>query len=105
LPRLEQAVAVTRAYGDRWGQACNLHVLGQLHLSEKQLDLAASCFDAAMSIWDALETPLWRARTRYAHSQVYIAQGETEAARAALAEALEVFHDRGAREYVEIIGN
>ena len=102
LPRLEWALSVTLKANDRWGQASTLRVLGQLHLVDGRLDLAESCLDAAMSVWDSMQTSLWRARTRYDLSLLYRQRGDIEAAEAARAEACQVFHDHGAREYVEL---
>ncbi|MGW0823639.1 AfsR/SARP family transcriptional regulator [Streptomyces sp. NPDC002845] len=102
LPRLEWALSAARTAGDRFGQAATLRVIGQLHLADRRLDLARSCLDAAMSLWEAMDTPLWRARTEYDLSLVHEALGDTAAARAARTHALGVFRDRGAREYAEI---
>ncbi|MFE7805489.1 BTAD domain-containing putative transcriptional regulator [Streptomyces sp. NPDC057430] len=102
LPRLEAALDTTRTCHDRFGQAVTLRVIGQLHLADERLDLAQSCLDAAMSMWDAMDTPLWRARTEYDLSQVYRARGEAEAAVAARTNALVVFKEHGAREYAEV---
>ena len=102
LPRLEWALWAARNANDRWGQACTLHVLGQLHLSQGRLDLAESCLDAAMSVWDGMDASLWKARTRYAISLVYRERGDADAADTMLAEACRTFHDHGAREYKEI---
>ncbi|MFJ5992853.1 BTAD domain-containing putative transcriptional regulator [Lentzea sp. NPDC092896] len=101
LPRLEAALATVRAKDDRWGQAITLRVLGQLHLAEGRLDLAQDYLDAAMSIWDAMETPLWRARTEYDLALLHRSRGDVEAADAAFAHARSVFRARGAREYAE----
>ncbi|MFD3662334.1 BTAD domain-containing putative transcriptional regulator [Streptomyces sp. NPDC058659] len=102
LPRLERALATARACHDRFGQAVTLRVIGQLHLADSRLDLARSCLDAATSMWDAMDTPLWRARTEYDLSLVHEARGETEAALAARTHALVVFREHGAREYAEL---
>ncbi|MEU3648417.1 BTAD domain-containing putative transcriptional regulator [Lentzea sp. NPDC034063] len=101
LPRLEAALATVRAKDDRWGQAITLRVLGQLHLAEGRLDLAQDYLDAAMSIWDAMETPLWRARTEYDLALLHRSRGDVEAADAAFAHSRSVFRARGAREYTE----
>lgn len=102
LPRLEWALSAAREANDRWGQACTLRVLGQLHFSQGRLDLAESHLDAAISIWETMDTSLWRARTRYDLSLIYRERGRIEVADAMLAEARQVFHDHGAREYNEI---
>ncbi len=101
LPRLEAALATVRAKDDRYGQAITLRVLGQLHLAEGRLDLAQDYLDAAMSIWDAMETPLWRARTEYDLALLHRSRGDAEAADAAFTHARSVFRARGAREYTE----
>ncbi|HEX7307807.1 AfsR/SARP family transcriptional regulator [Lentzea sp.] len=101
LPRLEAVLATVRAKDDRWGQAITLRVLGQLHLAEGRLDLAQDCLDAAMSIWDAMETPLWRARTEFDLALLHRRRGDEEAAAAAFTHARSVFHAQGAREYAE----
>ncbi|HUQ58813.1 tetratricopeptide repeat protein [Lentzea sp.] len=101
LPRLEAALATVRGKDDRWGQAITLRVLGQLHLAEGRLDLAQDYLDAAMSIWDAMETPLWRARTEYDLALLHRRRGDAEAADTAFTHARSVFHERGAREYTE----
>ncbi|MFD9697486.1 BTAD domain-containing putative transcriptional regulator [Lentzea sp. NPDC059081] len=101
LPRLEEALATSRANDDRWGQAITLRVLGQLHLAEARLDLARDYLDAAMSIWEAMETPLWQARTEYDLGLLHRERGDAEAAATAFARARDVFRARGAREYKE----
>ncbi|GIH03838.1 SARP family transcriptional regulator [Rhizocola hellebori] len=101
LPRLEWALWAARKVNDRWGQANTLRVLGQLHLAAGRLDLAESCLDAAVSVWDTIDAPLWRARTRHDLCLVYRARGDVAAADETLAEACRVFHDHGAREYKE----
>ncbi|NUT32275.1 MAG: tetratricopeptide repeat protein [Hamadaea sp.] len=102
LPRLEGALATARDNDDRWGQAATLRVLGQLHLGDGRLDLAQSHLDAAMSIWDTMESPVWRARTEYDLSQLYHRRGDTVRAEAAFASALAVFTERGSREHREL---
>ncbi|WP_329112096.1 AfsR/SARP family transcriptional regulator [Streptomyces sp. NBC_01353] len=102
LPRLEGALATARDCHDRFGQAVTLRVIGQLHLADERFDLARSCLDAATSMWDAMDTPLWRARTEYDLSLVHEARGETGAALAARTHALVVFREHGAREYAEL---
>ncbi|MGE6735229.1 AfsR/SARP family transcriptional regulator [Streptomyces sp. NPDC059900] len=102
LPRLEGALATARACHDRFGQAVTLRVIGQLHLADERFDLARSCLEAATSMWDAMDTPIWRARTEYDLSLVYEARGEPEAALAARTHALVVFREHGAREYAEL---
>ncbi|WP_434446816.1 AfsR/SARP family transcriptional regulator [Lentzea sp. E54] len=101
LPRLEAALATAHDNDDRWGQAATLRVLGQLHLADGRLDLAQDYLDGAISIWDTMETSLWKARTEYDLSLLHRARGETEAADAAFARARAVFHARGSREYTE----
>lgn len=103
LPRLEAALATARANDDRWGQAATLRVLGQLHLVDGRLDLAQDYLDGAISIWDTMEAPLWKARTEYDLALLHRRRGEGEAADAAFARARAVFHARGSREYTEYV--
>lgn len=103
LPRLEAALATARANDDRWGQAATLRVLGQLHLAEDRLDLAQDYLDGAISIWDTMETPLWKARTEYDLALLHHRRGEAEAADAAFARARAVFHARRSREDMECV--
>ncbi|RKR86359.1 DNA-binding SARP family transcriptional activator [Micromonospora pisi] len=102
LPRLEWALSVAREAGDRWGQGVALRVLGQLYLATGQLGLAEESLDASLSLWDRVQAPLWRARTRYDLSLVYRARGDIDAADQAFTEAYQVFHHYNSREYVEL---
>ncbi|MEJ1201677.1 MULTISPECIES: BTAD domain-containing putative transcriptional regulator [unclassified Streptomyces] len=104
LPRLEWALSVAGSANDRFGQAVTLRVIGQLHLAEGRIDLALSCLNSAMALWEAMDVQLWRARTEYDLSLVHAALGDTAAARAARTHAMGVFADRGAREHVELRG-
>jgi DNA-binding SARP family transcriptional activator/tetratricopeptide (TPR) repeat protein len=104
-PDLEGALLVAQESGDRWGQAMALHVLGQLHRVAGRLELAESCLDAAKSLWAAMRSPIWRARTEYELSVVYKERGDAAAADAAYANACRVFHDHKSREYVELCGS
>ncbi|MFG2642564.1 BTAD domain-containing putative transcriptional regulator [Streptomyces sp. NPDC048370] len=104
LPRLEGALDTVRACHDRFGQAVTLRVIGQLHLADGRLDPAQGRLEEAMALWDAMDTPLWRARTEYDLSLVHEARGEKDAALAARTHALVVFREHGAREYAEITG-
>lgn len=103
LPRLEASLATARDNDDRWGQAATLRVLGQLHLADGRLDLARNHLDAALSIWDTMEAPLWRSRTEYDLSLLHRLRGDTAAADATLAAARDVFLAHGAREYTESV--
>jgi DNA-binding SARP family transcriptional activator len=102
VPRLEWALSAARTFSDRWGQAMALRILGQLHLAEGRLPLAQSCLTAAVSIWDTVEAPLWRARAEHDFAILHRAMGDLEAAQRAEAHAREVFRDHGAREYYEL---
>ena len=102
LPRLEWALSVARQASDRWGQGATLLVLAQLHLAEGGLRPAQSCLDAAMSMWDQMEAPLWRARTLLERARVLERMGETDTAAAAYAAARKVFHHHGSREDKEL---
>ncbi|MBV1851923.1 AfsR/SARP family transcriptional regulator [Catellatospora tritici] len=101
LPRLEWALSVSHTMGDRWGQAATLRVLGQLHLACGRLDLAEACLDAALGIWQTMDVPVWRARLDRDRAALLTARGEPDAAAEMLERARKVFHDHGAREYVE----
>ena len=54
--------------------------------------------ERALSLWETLRLPLWRARTLWDLAEVWEADGETGAASGARAEAMEVFRELGARE-------
>jgi predicted negative regulator of RcsB-dependent stress response len=102
LPRLEWALSVARRASDRWGQAATLLSLAQLHLAEGSSRLAQSCLDVAMSMWDQMEAPLWRARTLLERARVLHTMGHPETAAAAYTAARKVFHHHGSREDTEL---
>ncbi|MFD0427226.1 tetratricopeptide repeat protein [Streptomyces zhihengii] len=105
LPRLEWALGVATASGDRFGQAVALRSIGQLHLARGRLDQALSRLDSAMVLWEAMDVQVWRARTEYDLSLVHAARGDATAAQACRTHAMGVFQERGAREFAEISGS
>jgi DNA-binding SARP family transcriptional activator/tetratricopeptide (TPR) repeat protein len=104
LAQLQAALDTCRTVGDRWGEGLTLRTLGELHLSAGRLDAAERHFDAAMRIWDALDIPLFRARTLRDIALMCEARGAMAAAALARAEAVETFRVYGAREYAELSG-
>jgi tetratricopeptide (TPR) repeat protein len=104
LAQLREALDTCRTAGDRWGEGLTLRTLGELHLAAGRLDEAGQHFDAAMRIWDALDVPLFRARTLRDIALMCEARGATAAAALARAHAIEIFKNYGAREYAELNG-
>ncbi|MBO3747387.1 tetratricopeptide repeat protein [Streptosporangiaceae bacterium NEAU-GS5] len=102
LPRLREAFSTCRTMGDRWGQGATLRTLGELHLAEGDLTDSHVCLSAAITLWEELKIPLWRARTERDLALLYRARGEDAAAESLLAGVLKVFYDHGAREYGEL---
>jgi DNA-binding SARP family transcriptional activator/tetratricopeptide (TPR) repeat protein len=104
LAQLLDALDTCRKAGDRWGEGLTLRTLGELHLTAGRLDEAEQHFDAAMRIWDALDVPLFRARTLRDIALMCEARGAAAAATLARAEAVEIFRVHGAREFAELSG-
>ncbi len=102
LVQLQSVLDTCRRLGDRWGEGLTERTLGELHLSAGRLDAAERHFDAAMRIWDALDVPLFRARTLRDVALMCEARGASAAASLAWAEAVETFKVYGAREYAEM---
>ncbi|MEW1780331.1 BTAD domain-containing putative transcriptional regulator [Streptomyces sp. NPDC086777] len=96
--RLLRCLAVAQERQDRFGEALVLRTLGELRLAAGDTGAAREPLEVAAALWAELELPLWRARTVWDLAGVWSADGEGERARAARAEALEVFRSVGARE-------
>jgi DNA-binding SARP family transcriptional activator/tetratricopeptide (TPR) repeat protein len=99
---LRRALETCHAAGDRWGEAVTRRTIGELHLAAGRLDDADQHFAAALRGFDALDIRLFRARTLRDVARVRQARGDTAAAAAAQAEALEIFRQHHAREYREL---
>jgi DNA-binding SARP family transcriptional activator/tetratricopeptide (TPR) repeat protein len=104
LAQLNDALDTCRKAGDRWGEGLTLRTLGELYLTAGRLDEAGHHLDAALRIWDALDIPLFRARTLSDIALMCEARGAAAAAALARAEAVEIFKVYGAREYAELSG-
>jgi tetratricopeptide (TPR) repeat protein len=104
LAQLQCALDTCRKVGDRWGEGLTLRTLGELNLTAGRLDEAGRHLDAALRIWDALDIPLFRARTLSDIALMCEARGAAAAAALARAEAVEIFRVYGAREYAELSG-
>jgi DNA-binding SARP family transcriptional activator len=102
LVQLQSVLDTCRRLGDRWGEGLTERTLGELHLSAGRLDAAERHFDAALRIWDALDIPLFRARTLRDIALMCEARGASAAASLAWAESVETFKVYGAREYAEM---
>ncbi|MER7188253.1 tetratricopeptide repeat protein, partial [Streptomyces hyaluromycini] len=103
--RLDRCLAVARERQDRFGEALVLRTLGELRLAAGDTDGAREPLELAAALWAELGLPLWRARTVWDLTAVWSADGEPERARAARAEALEVFRSLGGREARERAGD
>ncbi|WP_407835183.1 BTAD domain-containing putative transcriptional regulator [Streptomyces sp. DSM 116496] len=101
---LEDALLVCRAHHDRLGEGLVLRTIGEFHLAAGELGPAEACLTAAGEVWDALELPLFGARTLRDLAAVYTAAGDRARADAVRARALAVFAEFGAREYTELSG-
>jgi tetratricopeptide (TPR) repeat protein len=98
---LEEALAICRERGDRWGEAMTLRTLGDLHLGEGRLAEADRYLAGSLRLWQALDLPLGRARTLRDLARLAQAAGDPQTARARLGEALETFQLYGTREATE----
>ncbi|MEH0819246.1 MULTISPECIES: AfsR/SARP family transcriptional regulator [unclassified Micromonospora] len=98
---LQRSLATSRRAGDRWGEAATLRVLGQLHLSRRELADAERHLRASLRLWDELELALPRARVLRDLARLAAIRGHDDAGRLAR-EALRVFEDHGARERGEL---
>ncbi|MGW1618908.1 AfsR/SARP family transcriptional regulator [Streptomyces sp. NPDC002172] len=103
--RLMRCLTVARERQDRFGEALVLRTLGELRLAAGDTDAAREPLELAAALWAELGLPLWRARTVWDLAGVWSADGEVERARAARAEALEVFRSVGGREAWERAGD
>ncbi|MFC8362715.1 BTAD domain-containing putative transcriptional regulator [Streptomyces griseorubiginosus] len=96
--RLERCLEVARDRQDRFGEALVLRTLGEWHLAAGDPVGAREPLERALSGWEALRLPLWRARTLWDLAGVFEAEGESGAASDARAEAMRFFRELGARE-------
>lgn len=96
--RLGRCLAVAHERQDRFGEALVLRTLGEWHLAARDPDGAREPLERALSTWETLRLPLWRARTLRDLAAVREAHGDASAARAARAEALGVFRELDCRE-------
>ncbi|MFK4101170.1 BTAD domain-containing putative transcriptional regulator [Streptomyces sp. NPDC019531] len=96
--RLERCLEVARDRQDRFGEALVLRTLGEWHLAAGDSEGAREPLERALSGWEALGLPLWRARTLWDLAEVFEAEGELGVASGARAEAMVVFRELGARE-------
>lgn len=102
---LAEALTTSRTLHDRWGEAVTLRTLGELELAAGRLDAAGEHLGAALAIWEALGQPVFRARTLRDLAALYDARGDTPAADAVRAEAMDEFRRSGAREFHELAGD
>jgi DNA-binding SARP family transcriptional activator/tetratricopeptide (TPR) repeat protein len=102
LEALTACLATFRRLRDRFGEALALRTLGELYLADGALDLAAGYFDQALSLWDDLKLPVFRARTLRDLAALHRRRGDLITADATLREALEIFGLYGSREYGEL---
>ncbi|MFF1303776.1 tetratricopeptide repeat protein [Streptomyces sp. NPDC058307] len=96
--RLGRCLELARERQDRFGEALVLRTLGEWQLAAGDAGSARDPLERALSLWEALRLPLWRARTLWDLAQVWETAGETGAAAGARAEAMRVFRESGARE-------
>ncbi|GGS11726.1 SARP family transcriptional regulator [Streptomyces humidus] len=96
--RLGRCLEVAQEREDRFGEALVLRTLGERHLAAGEPDSAREPLERALSGWEALRLPLWRARTAWDLAQVWTADGDEVRARAARAAALAVFRELDCRE-------
>jgi DNA-binding SARP family transcriptional activator len=102
--RLGRCLEVARERQDRFGEALVLRTLGEWHLAAGDPGSAREPLERALSAWEALRLPLWRARTAWDLAEVWEADHDATAARAARTEALAVFRELGCREAWERTG-
>lgn len=95
---LERGLATCGRLQDGFGQALMLRTLGELELAGGRVAQAQPRLDRALQWWEALNLPLWRARTLRDLAIMYRAQHRGEDADAAWAQALALFRRHGSRE-------
>ncbi|WP_149180013.1 BTAD domain-containing putative transcriptional regulator [Streptomyces sp. TRM49041] len=100
--RLERCLDVTRERRDLFGEALVRRSLGETRLAAGDWDGATDELRRALALWDRMGLPLWRARTVRDLGTAAAGRGDEAAARAAWAEALEVFRELGSREAEEM---
>lgn len=100
-PALRDGLAVCNEMQDSFGQALITRTLGELELAKGHPAAAKSHLEHALQWWDALNLPLWRARTLRDLSVAHASAGDLTAADAAWAEASAIFARHGSREAAE----
>ncbi|PRY35807.1 AfsR/SARP family transcriptional regulator [Umezawaea tangerina] len=100
---LVSALENCRELGDRFGLALLRRTLGELHLAAGELDLAEVLLGAALTTWDDLELPAWRARTLRDLGAVHAGRGDDDSAARCWSEAALLFAELGSREAGEPI--
>lgn len=96
--RLGRCLELARERQDRFGEALVLRTLGEWCLVSGDARSARGPLERALSLWETLRLPLWRARTLWDLAEVWEADGEAGAASGARAEVIGVFRELGARE-------
>ncbi|MBG0828702.1 winged helix-turn-helix domain-containing protein [Planomonospora sp. ID67723] len=104
LPGLMEALRVCEQHRDRFGTALIQRTIGELHLACGRYGPALTWLHRSVELWEALELPLFRARTVRDLAAVHEAAGEARTARTLRSEALAVFAEFGVREYGELSG-
>ncbi|MFI9382358.1 BTAD domain-containing putative transcriptional regulator [Kutzneria sp. NPDC052558] len=95
---LAVALETCRSMQDGFGRALMLRTLGELELAVGRVDVADGHFAQAVSWWEALALPLWRARTQRDMAAAHHLRGRHELAVRAATEAMSVFRAHGSRE-------
>jgi DNA-binding CsgD family transcriptional regulator len=98
---LEAFEASARRVGSPWGSAGAARCRGLLAAAESDLAGAFAAFESSLSELDGLPFPLERARTLLCLGVVRRQAQQKRAAREALAEALAIFEELGARLWAE----
>ncbi|NYE43720.1 AfsR/SARP family transcriptional regulator [Streptomyces fulvorobeus] len=101
--RLERCLDITRERQDMFGEALVLRTMGEWHLAASDWETATGTLRQALSLWDELQLPLWRARTLRDLARAALAQGGTGTSRELEQEAYEVFRRLGTREALETL--
>lgn len=96
--KLVQGLATCSRLQDGFGQALMHRTLGELELAEGRFAEAQPRFERALQWWEALDLPLWRARTLRDVAMFYRARQRDRQADAAWNEALAIFRRHGSRE-------
>ncbi|EOD70027.1 AfsR/SARP family transcriptional regulator [Amycolatopsis vancoresmycina] len=98
---LDAALTTCNELADGFGQALVLRTLGELELAGGDLDAATRYLTRSLEWWQALDLPVWQARTSRDLAAAVAGLGDDRRAAELRATALAIFERSGCREAAE----